>query len=90
MSRLTLTLTLTLAVALTLTLTKVAEGSGAKAELRPFDASQVLSGDTVSGRVEVKNFHSCGLGLAQPIRLGPCRCSTHAAARPCCLPQQLS
>ena len=36
----------------------MAEGSGAKAELRPFDASQVLSGDTVSGRVEVKNFHS--------------------------------
>ena len=36
----------------------MAEGSGAKAELRPFDASQVLSGETVSGRVEVKNFHS--------------------------------
>ena len=55
---LTLALTLTLALALALTLTKVAEGSGAKAELRPFDASQVLSGETVSGRVEVKNFHS--------------------------------
>ena len=43
----------------------MAEGSGAKAELRPFDASQVLSGDTVSGRVEVKNFHnSWSNGLA--------------------------
>ena len=36
----------------------MAEGSGAKAELKPFDASQVLSGETVSGRVEVKNFHN--------------------------------
>ena len=37
---------------------KVAEGSGAKAELKPFDPSQVLSGESVSGRVEVKNFHN--------------------------------